>query len=129
MDEITQTVGFRATAEEVATMDASAKASGISRADYVRSKVLAASTPTPDARIDNLEAMIKHAIYAINQVHTALYSIAEAEGKAGRFLSTEELREVYKRVRVEAIRYALEFPERFVAVQAEIAAAAQNGAK
>jgi hypothetical protein len=73
--------------------------------------------------------MIKHAIYTINQTHTALYSIAEAEGKAGRFLSTEELREIYKHVRVEAIHYALEFPERFAAVQTEIAAAAQNGAK
>ena len=126
MDEKEQKViTFKLSVEEAEKLDAKADAAELSRSDYLRKVLFTPSVPSNG----KLEDLIKHAIYTINQVHTALYSIAEAEGKAGRFLSTEELRDIYKSVRVETIRYALEFPERFEAVQAEIAAAAQNGAK
>jgi hypothetical protein len=126
MDEKEQKViTFKLSVEEAEKLDAEANAAELSRSDYLRKVLFTPSVPSNG----KLEDLIKHAIYTINQVHTALYSVAEAEGKAARFLSTEELRDVYKRVRVEAIRYALEFPQRFDVVQAEIAAAAQNGAK
>jgi hypothetical protein len=119
-------ISFQVSADELEVIEARAAKRGSSRSEYLRARAI---TDPEDTDTGHLEALIKHAIYTINQTHTAHYSIAEAEGKAGRFLSTEELREVYARVRVEAIRYALEFPERFAAAQAEIAAAAQNGAK
>ena len=122
----TQVMSIRLSAEELQKIDAAAAAAGMSRPDYARRKLLAPAIELPAS---NLEALVKHAIYTINQTYNALYSIAEAEGKAGRFLSTEQLREVYDRVRAEALVYAVEFPEHFEAVQAEIAAAAKNGGK
>jgi hypothetical protein len=125
MDEVTQTVGFRATPQEIAKMDEEAKAAGLSRADYVRSKVLAPPAGTLNA---NSNRMLEHLGYMINQVHEAIYSIAEAEGEAGRFLSTAQLREVYDAVRVRSIQYALDFSDQFAAIQAAIAAAKKGTA-
>ena len=122
----TQVMSIRLSPEELQKIDAAAAAAGMSRPDYARSKLLAPAIEMPTG---NLETLIKHAIYTINQVHTAMYSIAEAEGKAGRLLSTEQLREVYDRVRADSIRYAVEFPEYFKVIQADIAAAAKNGVK
>ncbi len=66
---------------------------------------------------DYLADLIKHGIYLANQAIVTVYSIARAEGKHNRFLSYDELREVYKRVNAEAILYAVEFPEQFVEVR------------
>jgi hypothetical protein len=118
MDEKEQKViTFKLSAEEAEALDAKVNQAGMSRSDYLRMVLFAPLQPTTQ----RLENLIKHAIYQTNQVHTALYSIAEAQGKARRFLTTSELREVYDRVRAEAIRYAVEFPDSFAAVQAEIA--------
>jgi hypothetical protein len=126
-EEKTITISFRATPTEAAAIDAEAAKSGFSRADHVRSKVLSNAEDETNIgsfhpRLEKLENLIKHGIYITNQVYVALFSIAEAEGKAGRFLSMEQLATVYDRVRAVALGYAVEFPERFNAVQAEITA-------
>jgi hypothetical protein len=114
-----QVISCKVSPDEAETIKSRAAALGISLSEYVRSRAL--SRPT-EASNDRLEALVKHGIYLANQIYVALYSIAEAEGKAGRFLSTEQLGTVYDRVRAVALGYAVEFPEHFNAVQAEIAA-------
>ena len=122
----TQVMSIRLSSEELQKIDDAAAAAGMSRPDYARSKLLAPAIDLPSSR---LEALIKHGIYMANQIYVALYSIAEAEGKARRFLSTEELREVYDQVRATTLDYAVEFPDSFEAVQKEIAAASAAAAK
>jgi hypothetical protein len=127
----TSTIGFRVTDAEREQLEAEAKEAGKNLAEYARSKVLSNTNDDPsnghlEARLEKLEALIKHSIYITNQVYTGLFSIAEAEGKAGRFLSLEQLQAVFKNVRAQALGYAAVFPEHFEAVQAEIAAAAKK---
>jgi uncharacterized protein (DUF1778 family) len=121
-----QVLSCKVSAEEADTIKSRAQARGISVSEFLRTRALAEAD---DNVIERLQALIKHAIYQINQTHIALYSIAEAEGEAKRFLSTQELRTVYDRVRAEAISYAVEFPEKLAAVQAEIAAAREKEQK
>jgi hypothetical protein len=126
MEEKDQTIGFRVTLKERQKLEEEAKQTGLSLTDHVRMKLL--SVPT-EASTDHLEALIKHAIYTINQVYVGVFAIAEAEGKARRFLSAREIDQVHDQVRAEALVYAVQFPNSFAAVQAEIAALAKNGAK
>jgi hypothetical protein len=127
MEEKDQTIGFRVTSTERQKLEEEASAAGQKLTDYVRSKVFSTGDDgTGSAGTGELANLIKHAIYQINQTHTALYSIAEAQGKAHHFLSTEELREVYNRVEIETLKYAVTFPESFAAVQAKIAAMAKE---
>jgi hypothetical protein len=126
-EEKSITISFRATPSEAAAIDTEAAKSGLSRADHARSKVLSnakneTNIGSLEPRLEQLENLIKHGIYITNQVYVALYSIAEAEGKAGNFLTAKQLDEVYDRVRADALVYAVEFPDSFAAVQAEIAA-------
>jgi len=128
-------IGFRANNEEVALIDQEAARIGMNRADYLRFRTIPAngkkqetsdttgtSIDNLEARLEKLEALVKHGIYITNQVYVALYAIAEDEGKAGRFLTAPQLDEVHDRVRAEALDYAVKFPASFAAVQAEIAA-------
>ena len=115
----TQVMSIRLSPEELQKIDAAAAAAGMSRPDYARSKLLAPAIELPTSRLEDL---VKHGIYLANQIYVGLFSIAEAQGQARRFLSTEELREVYDRVRTAALGYAVEFPEHFEMVQAEITA-------
>jgi len=122
----TQVMSIRLSSEELQKIDAGAAAAGMSRPEYARSKLLAPAIELPasnlQARLEKLEALVKHGIYITNQVYVALYAIAEAEGKTGHFLTAKQLDEVYDRVRADALVYAVEFPNSFAAVQAEIAA-------
>jgi hypothetical protein len=132
-EEKSITIGFRATPTEAAAIDAAAAKNGLSRADHARSKVLSttnddASNGHLDTRLEKLEALIKHCIYMVNQVYVGFFSIAEAEGKAGHFLTAQQLDEVYDQTRTDALVYAIEFPESFAAVQAEIAALSKKAA-
>ena len=121
-----QVLSCKVSPEEADTIKTRAQARGISVSEFLRTRALAEAD---DNATERLQALIKHAIYQINQTHVALYSIAEAEGEAKSFLSNEQLRTVYDRVRAEAISYAVEFPEKFAAVQAEIAAAREKEQK
>jgi hypothetical protein len=123
MEERDQTIGFRVTLKERQRLEEEAKQAGLSLTDHVRARLL---SPTRSDGNGNLETLIKYAIYAISQTQNALYSIAEAHGKAGRFLSTAELEQVAHRCHDEAIQYAIEFAENFTATQAEIAAASKQ---
>jgi hypothetical protein len=126
-EEKSVTISFRTTPSEAAAIDTEAAKNGLSRADHARSKVLSnaqdeTNIGSLEPRLEKLESLIKHCIYSTNRVHIGLYSIAEAEGKAGRPLTNAELREVYDRARAETLQYAVKFPNSFAAMQAEIAA-------
>src|SRR5215472_8008282 len=125
-DRSQQVLSCKVSAQEADTIKSRAQARGVSVSEFLRTRAL---TEADDSTIEQLETLIKHAIYQINQTHIALYSIAEAEGVAKRFLSTQELRAVYDRARAEAFSYAVEFPEKLAAVQAEIAAAREKEQK
>jgi hypothetical protein len=112
-DKERRMISFQVSAEEAKALDARAKQAGLSRSDYLRDLIFNRSTSSTT----DLEELIKHAIYVTNQVHSAVFSIAESQGRAGRFLSTEELLEVINRVEADALRYAAEFPARFAARQ------------
>jgi hypothetical protein len=114
-----QVISSKVSADEAEIIKGRAAARGISVSEYLRERAL--SKPT-EASIEHLETLIKHCIYSTNRLHIGLYSIAEAEGKAGRPLTNAELREVYDRARAEALQYAVKFPDNFAAMQAEIAA-------
>ncbi|MBV8452875.1 MAG: hypothetical protein JOZ29_11455 [Deltaproteobacteria bacterium] len=116
-------LSFEVSSEEFEFIEAATAKAGISRSEYLRARATSPPTTTSNG---NLEALIKHSIYMINQVYVGLFSIAEAEGKTGRFLSMEQLETVYNQVRADALVYAVEFPDSFAAVQAEIAAASQK---
>jgi hypothetical protein len=114
-----QVISSKVSAEEAEVIKGRAAVQGISVSEYIRQRAL--SQPT-EASNDRLEALVKHGIYITNQVYVALYLIAETEGKAGQFLTAKQLDEVHDRVRAAALDYAVEFPNSFAAVQAEIAA-------
>ena len=135
MENDNKNIGFRANNEEVALIDQEAAKIGMNRADYLRFRTIPAngkkqetsdttgtSINNLEARLEKLEDLVKHGIYITNQVYVALYAIAEAEGKAGQFLTAKQLDEVYNQVRADALVYAVNFPESFAAVQAEITA-------
>ena len=119
-------LSFEVSPDEFEFIEAATAKAGISRSEYLRARATSNPTATSngnlEARLEQLENLIKHGIYITNQVYVALYSIAEAEGKAGNFLTAKQLDEVYDRVRADALIYAVGFPDSFAAVQAEIAA-------
>jgi mobilization protein NikA len=113
-DKERRMITFQVSGQELEMIEARAAEAGLSRSEYIRARAL--SEPAEHS-YNYLADLIKHGIYLANQAIVAQYSIAQAEGKHNRFLSYDEIREVYKRVNVEAIQYALEFPEEFVQVQ------------
>ena len=125
-------LSFEVSPEEFEFIEAATAKAGISRSEYLRARATsnptAASNGNLDARPDKLESLIKHCIYTINQVYAGLFSIAEAQGKSGRFLTAQQLDEIDAQARKEALAYAVEFPQSFAAVQAEIAALSKKDA-
>ena len=118
MDEKEQKViTFKLSAEEAEALDAKANQAGLSRSDYLRTILVAA----PQQQTSNLEDLIKYMIYSLNQVYVSVYSIAEAEGKAGRFLTPSQLDDVHEQVKRDTLTYAANFPKIFSAAQAAIA--------
>ena len=119
-------LSFEVSAEEFEIIEAATAKAGVSRSEYLRARAtsnpMERSNGNLETRLEKLEALVKHAIYMINQVYVGLFSIAEAQSKSGRFLSLEQLETVYDQVRADALVYAVEFPDSFAAVQAEIAA-------
>jgi hypothetical protein len=125
----TQVMSIRLSSEELQKIDAGAAAAGMSRPEYARSKLLETKNGSLESRLQKLEDFMVYGLSLLNQVHEALYLITETQGKVQRFLSTEELAEIDDQARADSILFAVEIPGKFAARQAEIAAAAKNGAK
>ena len=106
---------FKVSIEEAETIDAAAKGLGMTRSDYLRSRVLLPLNTIPSS---NLEALLRYLIYITNRTHIAIYSIAENEGT----LTTERLRGIYDDTVTAGLRYMTELPERIAKTQAQIAA-------
>jgi Ribbon-helix-helix protein, copG family len=126
MDEKEQKViTFKLSAEETEALDTKANQAGLSRSDYLRT--LLAAHPQPIA--EQFEDLLKYAIYGINQVYLAVYSIAEAEGKAGRFLTSTQLDEIHKQIKEDTVKYAVNFPKMLPVALAAIAERAKKEAE
>ncbi len=116
MEEREQRIfNFKVSIEEAETIDAAAKGLGMTRSDYLRSRVLLPLNTIPSS---NLEALLRYLIYITNRTHIAIYSIAENEGT----LTTERLRAIYDDAVTAGLRYMTELPERMAKTQAQIAA-------
>ena len=106
---------FKVSIEEAETIDAAAKGLGMTRSDYLRSRVLS----VPDSiSTGNLEALLRYLIYITNRTHIAVYSIAENAGT----LTTDRLRTIYDDAVTAGLRYMAELPERMATTQAQVAA-------
>ncbi len=106
---------FKVSIQEAETIDAAAKALGMTRSDYIRSRVLSASSTI---QTGNVEALLRYLIYIANRTHIAVYSIAENAGT----LTTDRLRAIYDDAVTAGLRYMTELPERMANTQAQIAA-------
>jgi len=106
---------FKVSIEEAETIDAAAKGLGMTRSDYLRSRVLSAPSATLTA---NLEALLMYLIYITNRTHIAVYSVAEN----AEILTTDRLRTIYDDAVTAGLRYMIELPERMAKTQAQIAA-------
>lgn len=116
MDEKGQTVvTFKLPLDEVQLLDAKAAKEGMNRSDYLRMLIL----NPPLTRIDDLEMLLRHIIFMVNQTHNAVYSIAEMEGKAKRFPTTDELAGIYNRIEAETVFYSLDLPQHLGIVRAK----------
>jgi hypothetical protein len=122
----TQVMSIRLSSEELQKIDAGAAASGMNRPDYARSKLLAPAIEMPannlEARLEQIEALVKHALCRIDQVYDGIFSIAEDEGK----LSTEQLKEIHDRILEQTVRHATKLPESLATMQAKIAEASKK---
>ena len=106
---------FKVSIEEAETIDAAAKGLGMTRSDYLRSRVLS----VPDSiSTGNVKALLRYLIYITNRTHIAVYSIAETAGT----LTTDRLRGIYDDAVTAGLRYMAELPERMATTQAQVAA-------
>jgi Ribbon-helix-helix protein, copG family len=112
-------ITFKLPPAEAEALDHRAEQAGMNRRDYLRLAIATLGQP----RINELRDLLQYAIYLETQIYNGLFSIAEGEGKAKRFLSNAELKEINQRMRRDAIQYAVGFDEHFKAVMAELTAA------
>ncbi len=113
-DKEKRIVSFQVSADELEAIEGAAAKKGISRSEYVRSKVLAAAGEPQG----NFEALLRYLIYITNRTHMAVYAIAENAGT----LTTDRLQTIYDDAVTEGLRCMAELPERMAKVQAQIAA-------
>jgi hypothetical protein len=111
-------LSFQVSADEAEAIEAAATKEGISRSEYLRNRVLAPLSEAPAARF---EALLRHAVYILQRIHTATYAIPERLAADG-FLSTETLTAIYQQSLHETLRYMTEFDEQVAKIQAQIVA-------
>ena len=114
-DKDKRIVSFQVSADELEAIEGAAAKQGISRSEYVRSKVLAPAGQGPQG---NFEALLRYLIYITNRTHMAVYAIAENAGT----LTTDRLQTIYDDAVTEGLRCMAELPERMAKTQAQIAA-------
>ena len=94
----TQVMSLRLSAEEIEKIDAAAAMTGMSRPDYVRSKLLMAPASAPAIP---LQETLNYLIYMVENLHLSTYLIAEKSA----VLLPEQLQEILKRATGEAAYY------------------------
>ena len=86
MEEKEQRVfNFKVSVEEAEAIDAAAEKLGMTRSEYIRTRVL---SPLINAPFANLEALLRFIIWTQNRLHIAMFSIPQAQR-----VKAEKLRE------------------------------------
>jgi hypothetical protein len=120
-DKERRIVSFQVSADEVEAIESAAADLGVSRSEYLRTKVLSASSASTEcnaeASLQRLEGLLRHLVYVTSRTHVAVYAIPESAGT----ISTERLREIYEGARIAGLEYMADLPERMVKAETHIA--------
>ena len=120
-DKERRIVSFQVSGEELETIEIAAANQGVSRSEYLRTKVLSASSASTEsnaeALLQHLEGILRHLIYITSRTHVAVYAIPETAGT----ISTKQLREIYEGARIAGLEYMADLPERMVKAETHIA--------
>jgi hypothetical protein len=114
-DKERRMISFQVSADELEAIEGEAARQGISRSEYLRTKVMAQPGEGPQGIT---EALLRHLIYITSRTHIAIYSIAEEQGS----LSTERLQGIYDAALAEGLTYINELPQRIAKAEAQRAA-------
>ena len=120
-DKERRIVSFQVSGEELETIEIAAANQGVSRSEYLRTKVLSASSASTESDAEglvrHLEGLLRHLIYITSRTHVAVYAIPETAG----IISTKQLREIYEGARTAGLEYMAELPERMAKTDTHIA--------
>ncbi len=120
-DKERRIVSFQVSADEVEAIESAAANLGVSRSEYLRTKVLSASSASTEsnaeALLQHLEGLLRHLVYITSRTHVAVYAIPETAGT----ISTKQLREIYEDARITGLEYMADLPERMVKAETHIA--------
>ncbi len=111
-DKERRIVSFQVSGEELETIEIAAANQGVSRSEYLRTKVLSASgantESNAEASLQHLEGLLRHLVYITSRTHAAVYAIPETAGT----IPTEQLREIYEDARIAGLEYIADLPVR-----------------
>ena len=120
-DKERRIVSFQVSADDVEAIESAAANLGVSRSEYLRTKVFSASSASTEsnaeALLQHLEGILRHLIYITSRTHVAVYAIPETAGT----ISTKQLREIYEGARITGLEYMADLPERMVKAETHIA--------
>jgi hypothetical protein len=132
---------FKVSIEEAEAIDADAKKLGMSRSDYIRTRVL---SPIINAPFANLEALLRFTIWTQNRLHIAMFSIPQAmrlkaeklRKEAGTstnksfqeavMLEDEDLKSIYDDALARSLDFMVMLDRRILNLEGAIAEASQN---
>jgi hypothetical protein len=120
-DKERRIVSFQVSGDEVEAIERAAASQGVSRSEYLRSRVLSATNEGTDKNIEaalrHLQTLLRHIVYITSRTHVAVYAIPEAAGR----LSTRRLREIYDDARSAGLEYMADLQERLAKAETHIA--------
>ena len=120
-DKERRIVSFQVSGEELETIEIAAANQGVSRSEYLRTKVLSSSSASTESNaegsLQHLEGLLRHLVYITSRTHVAVYAIPETAG----IISTKQLREIYEGARTAGLEYMANLPERMAKAEAQIA--------
>jgi hypothetical protein len=113
-------VSFQVSGDELETIEIAAANQGVSRSEYLRTKVLSASSASTEsnaeALLQHLEGLLRHLVYITSRTHVAVYAIPETAGT----ISTKQLREIYQDGRTAGLEYMADLPKRMAEAETHI---------
>jgi alpha-L-fucosidase len=120
-DKERRIVSFQVSADEVEAIESAAANLGVSRSEYLRSRVLSPAGADADnnteALLRHLERLLRHLVYITSRTHVAVCAIPETAGT----ISTKQLREMYDGARTASLEYMADLPERMAKAETDIA--------
>jgi alpha-L-fucosidase len=120
-DKERRIVSFQVSGDELETIEIAAANQGVSRSEYLRTKLLSAKVVSTESNVEaslqHLEGLLRHLIYITSRTHVAVYAIPETAGT----ISTKQLREIYDGARTAGLEYMADLPQRMAKAEGHIA--------